>query len=477
MAPTPRLLLLLLVAASLGSLGGPAVAGAATLVLVVLAAAVADWWRLGRELPRVTAEREVADKLSLGAWNPVRLSLRNFTARSQQVTVRDVAPPDFRLRLRRASSEPGASSELHPEAEGYASAKAPLIALVAPPASGVAETYGVFPRHRGDHAFGPLFLRLTGALGLVRRDRVLVGTECRVRVYPNLRELRKFDLLARRGALIQAGTRPLRMPGASTEFERLRDYGRDDEYRRINWKATARRGRPIVNQLEAERSQNLVIMLDCGRLMAARATAPATDQAEAFDLGEVDAGLTKLDYALNTALLLAYVGGLRGDRVALLVYADEVRTFRPPARGRGAFVGMVQALYNVAPEPVEPDHGAAFQFLAARNLRRSLLVLFSDLADRESSSVLVARVLQAARHHQVVSVTLADPTVSRPAAATPRDAQSLYEKMVAQRLLEDRAAVLATLSQGGVLSVDTDADSLSPRAISTYLQLKERGRV
>src|SRR5205823_5002030 len=191
----------------------------------------------------------------------------------------------------------------------------------------------------------------------------------------------------------------------------------------------------------------------------------------------VEAGLTKLDYALNASLLLAYVASLRGDRVALLAYADDVRAFVPPQRGRRALLATVQALYNLRAEPVEPDHGRAFEFLSKRNLRRSLVVLFTDLSDRESSASLAAHVLRAARQHLVVCVTLGDPNIRRPAERRPSDGLSLFEKMVAQQLIDDRAAVLAQLASHGVLTVNTDADALHPRLIGTYLELKERGRV
>jgi uncharacterized protein (DUF58 family) len=228
---------------------------------------------------------------------------------------------------------------------------------------------------------------------------------------------------------------------------------------------------PLVNQYEAERSQNLVLLLDTGRSMAALADPPVLDE------DRPAAALTKLDRALNTALLLAHVASQRGDRVALLAYADDVRAFVPPQRGRRALLTTVQALYNLSAEPVEPDHGRAFGFLAQRNLRRSLVVLFTDLMDRESSSVLAAHVLRAARQHLVVCVTLADPNLRRPAEQRPSDGRGLYEKMVAQQLLDDRTAVLASLAARGVLTVDTDAESLNPRLIATYLELKQRGRV
>jgi uncharacterized protein (DUF58 family) len=307
----------------------------------------------------------------------------------------------------------------------------------------------------------------------MRRTLRKTATGQRVRVYPNLRELRRYDLLVRRGLDAQSGARPVRVAGASTEFERVREYLPDDEFRRINWKATARRGQPMVNQFEAERSQNLVILLDAGRFMAALADPPLAES----DMPQAHTALTKLDRALNAGLLLAHVASQRGDRVALLAYTDDIRAFVPPQRGRRALLSTVHALYNLSAEPVEPDHARAFEFLARRNLRRSLVVLFTDLADRESSSVLAAHVLRAARQHLVVCVTLRDPNVRRPALARPSDAASLYEKMVAQKLLDDRTAVLAHFAAQGVLTVDTDADALNPRLIGTYLELKQRGRL
>ena len=455
MIPTVRLLLLLLAAAPIAAFGGPAVLVAVALVLVVLLAAAVDAW-LATDTRRLKITRDVTEKLSLGAWNPVRLTVEGASPLGRRVSLllRDQPPTEWR-----------------------ADVAGPLFSLTLPPGGAETRDYHVLPPQRGDYVFGELFARADGPLGLVRRQWRVVASARPVRVYPNLRDLRKYDLVVRRGLQVQPGARAVRVAGASTEFERVREYLPDDEFRRVNWKATARRGQPMVNQFEAERSQNLVILLDAGRLMAARADQPQPSESDALLAGDSSVGLSKLDYALNSALLLAYVASLRADRVALLAYTDEVRTFVPPTRGRGALLAMVQALYNLRAEPVEPDHRRAFDFLASRSLRRSLVVLFTDLADRESSAGLVASVLRAARHHLVVCVTLGDPNVRRPALRRPEDGPSLYEKMVAQQLLDERAATLATLAQCGVLSLDTDADHLSPQLINTYLELKQRGRI
>jgi uncharacterized protein (DUF58 family) len=314
-------------------------------------------------------------------------------------------------------------------------------------------------------------------LGLVACQRRFPATAQTVRVYPNPRDLRRYELLARRGLLLEAGTKRLRRPGESLEPEAVREYLPDDEYRHINWKATARRGLPMVNTFEAERGQNVVLMLDAGRLMGARARLPETEEADALAQGEVATGQTKLDFAVRATMLLAHVASIRGDRVGMLAYVDEVRRFVPPRRGRSAFLSITSLTYDLQPETIEPNHAAAFAYLGSRNLRRSLVVLFTDLTDPDTSHALVAAVAGAARQHQVVCVTLGDPTVSRPAQRSPRTTQELYEKMVAGSMLEERADVLAILTRRGVLCVDTDADHLSPRLIAAYLQIKERGRV
>ncbi|MBV8084430.1 MAG: DUF58 domain-containing protein, partial [Chloroflexi bacterium] len=413
MTPTPRLLGLFLVSAALAAVPDVGRLLALAIALALIGAGVVDWRLNG--LGDVTAIREIEPKLSLGEWNPVAILLSNRGAHAVRVLMRDVVPVGFDVEPRAAAS--GARLE---------------VGLRGP----AALSFRVRPSHRGDYAFGSAWLRVEGPLGLIRRQAELAGTAASVRVYPSLKQLRRYQLMVRRGLISDAGSNPIRRLGASSEFERLREYVPDDEFRRINWKATARRGKPMVNEYQAERGQNMVLMVDAGRLMGARADTPVTDEAEAVLASETPMGLTKLDYALNAAMLLAYVASLRGDRVALLAYTDSIRVFSPPRRGRPAFLEVVDGLYNLQPEPVEPDHAFAFQFLASRNLRRSLAVLFTDISDRESSQPLVAHMLRAARQHFVVCVTLHDPTVTRPALATASTTQGLYEKMVAQQLID-----------------------------------------
>jgi uncharacterized protein (DUF58 family) len=434
--PTRRLLLLFLAPALLlaaGSLEPPFLVLAPLALLAALAALGVDWSLLPRRRA-ITVRRRHEPRLSLGADNLIQIEVENAAPRLLRFELRDETPPECR-------------------------ASAVYLTGAAPAGGSTTVRYTLRPSRRGDHAFGDVVLRWESPLGLLRRQATFPAAEP-VKVYPNLLEIRKYDLLVRRGRLQEAGLRTSRRFGTGTEFESLREYQPGDDYRRINWKATARRGHPMTAEFETERSQNVLAVLDAGRLMAT-------------EVG----GLTKLDHALNTSLLLAYVAALRGDRVGLLAFSDRVLAYLPPRRGRRAFLAMLATLYNLTAEPIEPDFDRAFQFLATRQMRRSLLVLFTDLTDRDASSALVQHLTRLAQRHLAVCVTLADPAVLTAASATPSTTAAVYERVVAARLLEERAEVLGALRQRGAVTLDVPADRLTVAVVNKYLELKARTRL
>ncbi|PDW03107.1 DUF58 domain-containing protein [Candidatus Viridilinea mediisalina] len=436
MLPTPRILLLLLGAVPLIALAAWApglVWVAVVYVLVVLGLAISDGVMVVRQ-QQVEVERVHEPRLSLGAENLITLILANATPRVVRFTLRDEHPHEFVA-----------------DATFLEGSIAPY---------DVAEVrYHLRPPRRGDYAFGDLTVRFAGPLGAVLRQ-VRYPLAAPVKVYPNILELRKYDLMARKGHLHELGLRVSRTRGPGGEFERLRDYSADDEFRRINWKATARRGKLIAAEYETERSQHVVCVLDCGRLMAP----PVAE-------------LMRIDYAVNTALMLSYVAGLRGDHVGLLAFADDVRSYIAPRRGKPQFQAILEGLYNLQPEPVEANHGAALEYLARRQRRRALIVLFTDLATPETAGPLVSHLTRLARHHLPLCVTISDPFLSSASGQPPRDSTSLYQRVVAEGLLDERRALLDRMQRGGVQTIDVPADRLSVGVVNTYLRLKAQGRL
>ena len=380
----------------------------------------------------ITVEREMEPQLSNGAPNRIQLRLSSDDPQDVRLRVRDDAPIAFDVDRRTHDG-------------------------VLLPARGTAVVeYVARPRHRGTFRFGDVHLRMRTALDLVERQwHVPLARD--VKVYPNLLEIRRYEVSVRRGLAYDAGLRRARIPGAGTVFERLREYVEGDDPRQISWTATARRGHPISVEYETERQQRVLILLDVGRMMASTIR-----------------GLTKLDHVVNTALMLAFVAITKGDEVGLLAYADGIVSYAPSRRGKGQFRRITEELRRLEPELTEPDHRAAFAFLRQRSARRSLVVLFTDLIDEDASRALVAAIAELAGNNLVLCVTLADPQVGALALAVPRTSTELYEKVVAGDVVEARARVLSVLQRRGVHVIDVPSEQLTVATIQRYLELKRR---
>ncbi|MCS7191259.1 MAG: DUF58 domain-containing protein, partial [Fimbriimonadales bacterium] len=256
----------------------------------------------------------------------------------------------------------------------------------------------------------------------------------------------------------QMGFRQRRLRGQGTEFESLREYTPDDEFRRIDWKATARRGKPIVRDYQIERSQHVILLLDAGRTM----------------LAEVE-GKRKFDSVLNAALMLAYVAIQMDDKVGALVFADEIDLFSPPQRGRAQVGRLVDALHAVQPRMVESDYLYAATYLARRWRKRSLIALFTDLIDPDASRMALHAIGTLRRQHLCVVITVADPRLHRWSQQTPNEPIELYRRAVATQTLNDRLAAMRTLERMGVHCIDAEPDTLVSALVNYYLQVKARG--
>lgn len=313
-----------------------------------------------------------------------------------------------------------------------------------------------FSPRRGAYRFGPVDIQVSRPRGWWRRQ-VRVELPHEVAVFPNVVAIKRMQLSLRRGLRAMAGLRRARPPGASTAFAGLRDYVRGDDFRRVSWTATARRDHPVVVEVEAERGQQVMIALDCGRLM----TAPA-------------GGLDKLDHAINAALMLAWVAQSYGDRVGLMTFVDRVTGFIKPERGSAVLRRLTEALYAIDAEYVEPDFGHAMTHLALRLGRRSMIVVLTDVHDPEASKELVAHCLRLAARHLVLVVAMSDPAVLAARDAPIAGSSRAYEWAAAEEFVASRRESFELLRRGGVLGLDVVAGRLSPALVERYLELKER---
>jgi uncharacterized protein (DUF58 family) len=375
--------------------------------------------------------REVAQELSLGIPNVITLRLVNRAPRAARLLLKDEPPSGF-------------------DAQGH------LARLDLPPRTEVVHRYHVTPRRRGDYEFAALNLRFLGPFGLIALQRRLPQPRP-VRVYPNLIQVREFDLLARRGRLVQAGLRLSRWRGRGTEFESLRDYLPDDDFRRINWKASARRARLTSQEYEAERSQNVLLVLDLGRLMTTE-----------------HQGMSKVDYAVNAALMLGYVCASVGDRVGLLLFSSEIEGYLPPGRGKAQVFRLLRELYRAEPKMVEPNYAAAFHYLNLHSRRRTLVVVFTDIVDPMVSQDVVEQLRALFPAHLPLCVTMKDASLAALSVQEPTDAPRAYERAIAIKTLRERDEALAALRNGGVLVLDTRPEDLTVDLVNRYLEVKAR---
>ena len=379
-------------------------------------------YRVHRTMPR---------PFSLGEPEEVAIVVENPAAAGLMAAIADHAPHDLQPEPR--------------EVEGRFDADGRLTI-----------TYRTTSPKRGAYKFGPVDLRVWREGGWWRRQVRLPHPD-EVAVFPNVVAIKRVQLTLRRGLRAMAGLRRARPPGASTAFAGLRDYVRGDDARRVNWTATARRDRPVVVEVEAERGQQVMIALDCGRLM----TAPA---------GELD----KLDHAVNAALMLAWVAQAYGDRVGLMTFDDHVTNFIKPERGSVQLRRLTEALYAIKPQNVEPDFGHAMTHLALRLGRRSMVVILTDVQDREASKELVAHCLRLSSKHLVLVVAMSDPAVLAARNAPIATGARAYEWAAAEEFVASRRESFELMRRGGVLGLDVVAGSLSPALVERYLELKER---
>jgi uncharacterized protein (DUF58 family) len=435
--PTSRLVLLALVPVLLGSVTAlePSLLWAMLLtdVAALLLVAVDAW--LGRRV-LVRVEREPPRIFSVGRANLVRLHVRATARLPLRVLVTDDGAPELVV-------------------EG-------LPTQVVVPETGHAQvTYHVRPSRRGLYELGDHHARWTTPLGLWWRQ-VRVAARHPVRVYPDVQAVRTYEMLARQ-SLENRLVRTVRLRGGENEFEALRDYQRDDEFRAIDWKATARRQKLIAREYQQERNQSVLCMLDCGRLMTAETQ-----------------GLTRLDHALNATLMLSHVATRAGDQVGLLAFDTRVRAFLPPQGGRRASQRVIAASYDIHAQMVESDFEAAYGYLSQRLRKRSLVVLFSEVIDDVSARSVVRMVRGLGPRHLALCVLFRDETLDdmveprgeRDTGRAGVDKADLYQRAAAAEAILWRDRLVRELKEAGALVLHVSPHKLTPTLISRYLRIK-----
>jgi uncharacterized protein (DUF58 family) len=400
----------------------------------LLAAALADWLLAARP-GDLEVERELPGVVPLGAEAQVTWRVGSRRGRAAaRVRLADELAPSLRATTRRAR-------------------------LVVPAHGRASATTCIRPSRRGRFTPSELVLRVEGPLGLAARQgrRRLPGS---LRVYPPFQSRDEAELRVDKARILEVGLRSAQGRGGGTEFDALREYGVDDEFRRIDWPATARAGKPIVRTYRAERNQTVLLLLDAGRTMAGRV-----------------AGVPRLDHAMDAVLLLVALATRLGDRAGLVAFDRQVRAVVAPGHARDQLGRVTEAIYSLEPQLAESDYRGAFAETLARFRRRTMLVVLTELAEQAVGETLLPALPLIARDHLVVVASVSDPEVRGWALATPQEPGAAYRKAAAVAALADRRRTVARLRGLGAVVVDAPPGRLAPDLGDAYLRVKATGRL
>ena len=376
----------------------------------------------------VEVERQEIPKLSVGRDNPIKLIVTSSTSKAI-AKIRDAYPTEFSVDRDTLEVDLSANSVSE-------------------------QTYIIHPDRRGEYEWGNIQIRQLGKFGLAWRDWKISSRQ-KVQVCPDLIGLKELAVrlsIENSGAMRQA-----RRMGNGTEFAELREYRTGEDIRLIDWKATARRDRPVVRVLEPEQEQTLFILLDRGRLMTAK-------------VGE----MKRFDYGLNATLSLAMAGLSRGDKVGVAVFDREITTWIPPERGNHHLSKLVDRLTPIQPVLLEPDYLGAVTKVITQQTRRALVVVITDLVDVTASSELLGAMMRLSPRYLPFCVTLNDPLVEQIAHTHTNNTRDTYARAVALDLLAQRQVAFAQLRQRGALVLDAPCDRITEELVDRYLQLKAR---
>lgn len=400
------------------------------LLLALFLLVLTDGYLLYR-IRGIQAYRHCADRFSNGDENEVSIRVESSYSQPVSLEIIDEIPfvfqkrdIDFRLKLR--------ANE------------------------GKTVSYRLRPTRRGVYSFGRIRVFVTNRIGMVSR-RYTCGESQDIKVYPSYLMLHQYELLAMSDNLTELGIKRIRKIGHHTEFEQIKEYVKGDDYRTINWKASARRHELMVNVFQDERSQQIYNVIDKGRVMQ-----------QAFR------GMTLLDYAINASLVLSYVAMRKEDKAGLVTFDEHFDTFVPAAKQPGHMQTLLDSLYSQQTTFGETDFSSLCVHMKKHISKRSLLVLYTNFSSMGSMNRQLSYLKQLNRQHRLLVVFFEDADLKEYIANPAKDTEEYYRHVIAEKFAFEKRLIVSTLKQNGIYSLLTTPENLSIDVINKYLEMKSR---
>ncbi len=382
----------------------------------------------------ITGHREIDERFSNGDDNEIRITLQNHYPFPVTLKIIDEVPIQFQYRdfCRHVRLKAGAVEYF---------------------------TYQLRPVQRGEYHFGALNVFTISPLGLLHR-RFRFSADVMAKVYPSFKEMKKFEMMAISNRLTEVGIKKVRRVGHQMEFDQIREYIKGDDYRTINWKATARKGSVMVNQYQEERSQQVISVIDMGRSMKMPFS-----------------GMTLLDYAINTSLVLSKIAMLKQDKAGLITFNNEVRSIVPPQRNGKHMQTIMETLYNQTTSFEEHNMRALYTMVRRRIHHRSLIVLYTNFESISAAHHQIALLQKLAQDHLVMVVFFENTELYKLTKERATDIEGIYVKTIAEKFAFDKKLIVKELERYGIFSVLTEPGKLTIETINKYLELKSRGLI
>jgi uncharacterized protein (DUF58 family) len=376
-------------------------------------------------------ERRVGRIASLRKKHRVTLTVSNQSRRNHVVWVRDEVPQEF---------------EAEPE----------QFALKMRKRSRTVVHYEMKAGRRGAFRLETVYIRAHSLLGLWRRH-LEFPVESVVHVYPDMLQLSQYAVLARTNRLSLMGVRRTRKVGQDNEFERLRDYTLDDNYKHIDWRTTARRNKLTVKDYQTNQAQRIIFLVDCGRMMTNEAS-----------------GISLLDHSLNAMLMLSYVALRQGDSVGMISFSDDIHSYVPPVGGMNQMNQLLHSSFDRFPRLVESRYDQAFLYLSSHCRKRSLVVLMTNLIDEVNSNQVEQYLSTLVGRHLPLGVLIRDHRLFDAADRHHTNEREFFEAAAAADILNWRHQVLTDLLHRGVLALDVFPEDMTAPLVNQYLEIKAR---
>jgi uncharacterized protein (DUF58 family) len=410
----------------------PAFFNIAILVLLLTAIAVGvEVFLLYRKGNGIEANRVLHGRLSNGDENKVSIDLQNHYEFKVWCTIIDELPFQFQARKWSRELEMGPSEKTGLD-------------------------YFVKPQERGEYHFGNINVYVQGPLKLVQR-RFIFYREQTVKVYPSYIQMRRFSLMAVANDMQQTGVKRMRKLGHSMEFEQIKEYVRGDDYRTINWKATARHGGLMVNNFTDERSQQIYCLVNKGRVMKMPFV-----------------GMTLLDYAINASLVISNVALQKQDKAGLITFAQTLDAFLPADKKPTQINLILETLYKQETNFLEPDFEKLFSIVRNRITHRSLLVLFTNFESIESLQRELPFLKRLAHYHLLMVVFFENTELKALTEAQTITTEDIYIKTIADKYRNEKKLIAKELQAHGIIAVLSTPQMLTINALNKYLELKNR---